>query len=132
MSWITVDDVAAALGPTADTTDPYMADCAAAADAWAQRKRQEAGYRDDLPDVAPGPDVKMGTVQYAVALWRERGSTDSYASFDELGAGAGFPIGSMGQIKRLLGIGKGQVDTPLDFLVPVVNPLGTLRTRRPR
>jgi hypothetical protein len=55
----------------------------------------------------------MGATLYAVALWRERASTDSYPSFEDM-ASAPFPTGSNGQIRRLLGIGRAAVDTPTD------------------
>lgn len=85
-----------------------------AADAWAQRKRAEAGYTDDDPAAAPSPDVKTGTVLYAVALYRERASADSFVSFDELAAGP-VMVGAMGQIRRLLGIGRAAVDRPVSL-----------------
>jgi hypothetical protein len=119
MVWVTADDIADALGPSCDRADPYLAVCANAAGAFAYRKRIEAGYDDD-PVTVPGPDVYLGTVRAGVAFYSERGSVDSYASFDET---AGFATtGAWPTIKRLLGIGRGRVDTPLDEL-PVVNPL---------
>jgi hypothetical protein len=110
MSWTDEARVARALGPQA-ATDPYVADCVAAANAWAPRKRAEAGYVDD-PEIPPSEDVALGTTLYAVALYNERGATDSHASFQDL-TGYLPATGSLGQINRLLGIGKGQVDTPL-------------------
>ena len=111
MPWITVDDVQAAFGPsTPFVDDPNAQPVVDAADAWAQRKRVQAGYVDD-PDVAPDAAAKQGTVLYAVALYRERASTDSYPSFAEL-AGGPTLTGSMGQIRRLLGIGRAAVDAP--------------------
>jgi hypothetical protein len=44
---------------------------------------------------------------YAAALYRERGSVDSYASFQDMAITA--PTGTMGQIMRLLGIRRSQV-----------------------
>jgi hypothetical protein len=113
VTWTDVDRVARALGDPAATTDEYLADCVDAANAWAQRKRLEAGYVDVDP---PGADVAQGTTLYAVALYRERGSADSFASFEDLSAFA--QTGSMGQIKRLLGIGKAAVDRPA-VVVPI-------------
>lgn len=123
MGWTDSDAVARALGPQA-TTDPYVADCVAAANAWAPRKRREAGYLLDDPDVAPSSDVALGTTLYAVALYNERGATDSHASFQDL---AGFlpATGSLGQINRLLGIGRAAVDAP-----PTVEELVARRRRR--
>jgi hypothetical protein len=110
--WITVDDVIVALGPSSAPAvdDGWLVMITDAANQWAYRKRYEANYVDD-PDVVPSSDVKLGTVLYAVALYRERASTDSFSSFSELDGGNGFAtFGSMGQIKRLLGIGKALTD----------------------
>lgn len=107
MAWIDDTDVLVALGDGRGVDTDYLALVTPAADAWAQRKRVEAGYVDD-PTVAPDDSVKLGTILYAVALYRERASADSFASFDELGGATAF--GSNAQIKRLLGIGKAQTD----------------------
>jgi hypothetical protein len=115
MCWTDRDRVARALGPSAGD-DPYLDDCVAAANAWAPRKRAEAGYLDD-PDVAPSEDVALGTTLYAVALYNERGSTDSHASFGDFATFT--PAGSAGQINRLLGVGKGRVDAPPVEATPV-------------
>lgn len=77
----------------------------AAANAWAYRKRQEAGYFDASLTTAPSQDVLEGVIMFAGALYRERGSIDQYASFDPLATGT--PTGgSMGQIMRLLGVNR--------------------------
>jgi hypothetical protein len=44
---------------------------------------------------------------YAGSLYRQRGSVDSFASFEAMGSGA--PTASMGEIMRLLGINRSQV-----------------------
>jgi hypothetical protein len=119
MGWTDPARVARYLGPPVTDADPFLADCVNAANDWAPRKRRQAGYDDD-PLIAPTEDVAHGTTIYAGVLYRERGSADSFASFEET---AGFnAVGTMGQVKRLLGIGRGRVDIPLDQL-PVVNPL---------
>jgi hypothetical protein len=110
--WVAPADVIAALGPSAapPVDDPWLVMVTAAANQWAFRKRYEANYVDD-PDQAASSDVELGTILYAVALYRERSSTDSFSSFSELDGGQGFAsFGSMGQIKRLLGIGKAGAD----------------------
>ena len=128
VEWITPADVVVGLGPSGapDVDDAWLLMVTPAANGWAFRKRAEAGYVDD-PETAPTADAKLATVLYAVALYRERASTDSYPSFSELeGFTSVAPAGSLGQINRLLGIGKGQVDTPLSELL---DPQ-TMRRRR--
>lgn len=111
MAWITDADVITGLGDQTVVDPGWLAEVTPAADAWAQRKRVQAGYIDD-PDVPPDAAAKTGTVLYAVALYRERASADSYRSFDELAAGP-LVVGAMGQINRLLGVSRAAVDTPL-------------------
>jgi hypothetical protein len=71
------------------------------------RRRQESGYFDSLT-TSPGHDVTLGTLMYAAALWRGRGSVqDTFATFDGMGGGnvnAMTPV-----IKQLLGIDRPQV-----------------------
>lgn len=122
--WATPADVALALADTADAADPFLVACTDAANAWAWRRRTEAGYTDDDPDVSPGPDVSMGVTVYAVALFRERGTVDSYASFEQFSIGA-VPQSSYGQVLRLLGVPRGQCDNP-----PTVASLTALRRAR--
>jgi len=118
MAWIVDADVVTALGDGRGVDAAWLAQCTPAADAWAQRQRAAAGYVDD-PDVAPSADAKLGTILYAVALYRERGSTDTFASFDQLGAGIE-PFGSSKRIRQLLGVGRAQTDRAPD---PAVVPL---------
>ena len=77
-----------------------------AANAFAYRRRRESGYFDSLTTV-PGPDVLLGTIMYGATLYRERGSVDSFASFDQMGGAV--PFGSHGQINKLLGVNRAQV-----------------------
>ena len=113
VAWTTPAAVARALGPSVDVASnaDYLADVVAAANDWAVRKRIEAGYADIIDDDTPAPsgDVALGTTLYAVALFRERGAVDSFPSFDEVASFA--PTGTMGQIRRLLGIGRARIDT---------------------
>lgn len=107
-TWVTIADVEDWLGFT--VTNPssdydLLVIAVAAANAWAYRKRAEAGYFDASLSTVPSQDVRLGTIMFAGALYRERGSIDQYASFDPLATGA--PTGgSMGQIMRLLGVGR--------------------------
>ncbi len=135
VGWTDPAAVQAALGPTVPFVGDPLADTVCdAANEWAFRRRLEAGYSDDSADGAPAPsgDVGFGTTLYAVALWRERQSTDSFASFADLGA---LPVsGTSPRIRQLLGIGRGRVDTPLTYaqaaarrreilFPPTINPL---------
>ena len=107
-TWVTISDVMSWLGITVATANDtqFVGACTEAANAFAFRRRKAAGYFDSLNTV-PGADVKQGTILYAGALYRERGSVDSYASFTDLGSPT--PLGSLGQIMRLLGINRAQV-----------------------
>jgi hypothetical protein len=66
-----------------------------------------AGYQGESLSSVPSSAVKLGTIMYAASLYRERGSVDSYASFQDMAITA--PTGTMGQIMRLLGIRRSQV-----------------------
>lgn len=107
-TWIDADDVTEWLGISAATANDtaFIATCVSASNAYCSRVRREAGYFDAL-GTAPSGDVKLGAVMYAGTLYRERGSADSFASFDQLGTAT--PFGSLGRIKQLLGVGRPQV-----------------------
>ena len=111
-------DVAAvqgALGPSVPfTEDPDAASCVAAANDVIGRKRTAAGYTDEDPLTPPGAGPARGATMYAVALWRERQSTEGFASFDDY-ATTVQTGGSWAQIKRLCGIPRGRVDAPMSF-----------------
>lgn len=108
-TWILAADVLSWLGISVATANDtaFVGACTDAANAWAYKARKMAGYQAESLSTAPSSAVKLGTIMYAGALYRERGSVDSFASFNELGAPT--PIGSMGQIMRLLGIRRSQV-----------------------
>ena len=107
-SWITSADVTSWLGIDVATANDtaFIAVCVSAANAWAFRKRREAGYTDSL-STAPDGAAKLGTVMYAATQYRSRGAVDGYASFDSMGMGT--PTMSLGQIMQLLGCGRPQV-----------------------
>jgi hypothetical protein len=107
-TWIVDADVVAWLGIASATSNDtaFITSCVSAANAYAYRRRREAGYFDSLTTV-PGGDVKLGTVMFAGSLYRERGSVDSFASFEQMGNPV--PFGSNGQINRLLGVNRSQV-----------------------
>jgi hypothetical protein len=107
-SWITSADVTSWLGIEVATANDtaFIAVCVSAANAWAFRKRREAGYTDSLT-TAPDGAAKLGTIMYAATQYRSRGAVDGYASFDSMGMGT--PTMSLGQIMQLLGCGRPQV-----------------------
>ena len=108
VTWITVEEVKVALGidPATDTDDAYLETVTDAAQEWAFDVRAANGYVDD-PEEVPSTRVAMGTILYAVTLYRERGSVDSYASFQEMPNPA--PFGQDRQIRRLLGLPRQRV-----------------------
>jgi len=109
-TWITAAQLETYLGvDIADPSDDYtlLTQARNAGNDFAYRRRQESGYADSLT-TSPGHDVTLGTLMYAAALWRSRGSTqDTFATFDGMGqanVNAMTPV-----IKQLLGIDRPQV-----------------------
>lgn len=110
LDWTTIAEVKAALGlEPADTTDDgWLAQVVTAANAMCTRRRATAGYIDVPP---LDPTAQLGAQLYAVSLYRERGAVDGFASMAELGTFV--PTGgSWGQIQRLWGVNRPQVDRP--------------------
>ena len=108
VSWINSSDVTSWLGIDVSTANDtaFVTVCVNATNNWCFRKRREAGYTDSMTTV-PGADVKLGAIMYAATLYRERGSADSFASFDAMSS---IPIPStMGRIMSLIGCGRPQV-----------------------
>lgn len=109
-TWITTAELLTYLGVEIDNpSDDYTLATQArnAANDFCYRRRQEAGYFDSLT-VSPGHDMTLGTLMYAAALWRSRGSVqDTFATFDGMGSA---PVSAMTPlIKQLLGIDRPQV-----------------------
>jgi hypothetical protein len=105
-TWITAGDIEDWLGiGTATAADEdFLDQCAAAANQFCYRRRQEAGYFDSLTTV-PNDAAKLGTIQYGGALYRSRGSIgDSFASFDNMGAASYTGLSAI--VKQLLGIDR--------------------------
>ena len=110
-TWITAAQLETYLGagtitnPSDDHT--LLTQAASAGNAFCYRRRQEAGYFDSLT-TSPGGDATLGTLMYAAALWRGRGSVqDTFATFDGMGTA---PVSAMTPvIKQLLGIDRPQV-----------------------
>lgn len=108
-TWIVAADVLSWLGISVATANDttFVGVCTDAANAWAYKARKMAGYQAESLTTVPSSAVKLGTIMYAAALYRERGSVDSFASFQDMAITA--PTGTMGQIMRLLGIRRSQV-----------------------
>ena len=104
-SWITTAELITYLGVTiTNPSDDYTLAVAArnAANDFCYRRRQESGYFDSLT-TSPGHDVTLGTLMYAAALWRSRGSIETaYAAFDTMGTPTQQSLTPI--VKQLLGI----------------------------
>jgi hypothetical protein len=109
-TWVTVAELITYLGTEiVNPSDDYTlaTQARAAANDFAFRRRQESGYFDSLT-TSPGHDVTLGTLMYAAALWRARGSVqDTFATFDGMGAASVSAMTPV--IKQLLGIHRPQV-----------------------
>jgi hypothetical protein len=107
-TWVTAANLEDWIGiGTATAADAaFLTVCAAAASQFCWRRRMEAGYVDSLSTV-PSQDVFLGTQMYGGALYRQRGSVDQFASFQNMGV---TPVmGLNGMIRQLLGIDRPQV-----------------------
>ena len=107
-TWITAQDIENYLTvPLLGSGDQtFLAQCASAANNFCFRRRQESGYTDSLTS-SPGGDVTLGTIMYASALFRQKGSIDQFASFTDMGSAP--VVGLSGIVKQLLGISRPQV-----------------------
>lgn len=107
-TWITASNVTEFLGITVATANDtaFISSCVSAANAFASRRRRQAGYTDNL-SVSPSGDVTLGTTLYASQLYRQRGSIDGYQSFDAMDITT--PPMSLGTVHQLLGINRSQV-----------------------
>ena len=108
-TWVTNAMVEEWLGIAVATANDtaFITRCVSAANQFCYRRRVESGYGQDSLTTSPGGDVTLGTIMYAALLYRERGSADSFASFDAMGT---IPVPSaLGRILQLLGVGRPQV-----------------------
>jgi hypothetical protein len=107
--WVSSAEVLVWLGIDVATANDtaFIEDCVDASNEWCWRKRQEGGYTTDRTTFPPSADVVLGATMYAATLYRERGSVDSFASFDTMGVTT--PVASLGRIMALLGCGRAQV-----------------------
>ena len=104
-TWISTAQLVTYLGVTiADPSDDFtLAEQARnAGNDFAYRRRQESSYFDSL-STSPGHDSTLGTLMYAAALWRSRGSIETaYAAFDTMGTPSQQSLTPI--VKQLLGI----------------------------
>ena len=104
-SWITTAQLITYLGVSiSNPSDDFtLAEQARnAGNDFCYRRRQESGYFDSLT-TSPGHDVTLGTLMYAAALWRSRGSIETaYAAFDTMGTPTQQSLTPI--VKQLLGI----------------------------
>lgn len=108
-TWITGAQIEDYLGIPLTSADDasFLTQCAAAANAFAYRRRVEAGYLEDSLTTSPGGDVTLGTIMIGAAYFRQRGSFNTIASFDGMGAPPASGVTPM--IMQLLGINRPQV-----------------------
>lgn len=107
VTWIDEDDAQEFLGTVDDPDElTFLGSCVGAANDWAFRRREAAGYTDN-PTAVPNRSVRYGVILFAAGLFREKGSLDSFQSFEAMPTPS--PTGSMGQIMRLLGIGRARI-----------------------
>ena len=108
-TWITAANIEDYLGIPLTSVDDaaFLTQCAAAANAFAYRRRYESGWLQDSLTTSPGGDVTLGTIMIGAAYFRQRGSYNTIASFDGLGAPPANGITPM--VMQLLGINRPQV-----------------------
>lgn len=107
-TWIDADDIEDYLGiPLTSAGDAaFLAQCAAAANEFCFRRRQESGYVDEK-DTSPSGDVTLGTIMVGAAYFRQRGSYNAIASFEGMGLPPANGITPM--VLQLLGVNRPQV-----------------------
>lgn len=108
VTWATAGDVQTFLGiavATANDSD-FIDVCVEASNAFCYRRRRTAGYTDSTA-IMPDPAVREAAILYAASLYRERGSVDSFQSYDAMSMPQ--PSLSMGRVLQLLGVGRPQV-----------------------
>jgi hypothetical protein len=108
-TWITNTQISNYLDIPLTSTNAaaLLVQCAAAANAFAFRRRYEAGYLQDSLSVSPGGDVTLGTIMIGAAYFRQQGSYTALASFDGMGSPPANGITPM--VLQLLGINRPQV-----------------------
>jgi hypothetical protein len=108
-TWVTATDIEDYVGIGTASIDEaaFLTQCAAACNAFAYRRRYEAGYLQDSLTTAPSGDVKLGTIMIGAAYYRQKGSYSQIATFDGMGAPPSTGVTPM--VMQLLGINRPQV-----------------------
>jgi hypothetical protein len=108
-TWVTATDIEdyVGIGTASIEEAAFLTQCAAACNAFAYRRRYEAGYLQDSLTTAPSGDVKLGTIMIGAAYYRQKGSYSQIATFDGMGAPPSTGVSPM--VMQLLGINRPQV-----------------------
>jgi hypothetical protein len=108
-TWITAAQIEDYIGLELTGVDDaaFLVQCASAANAFAYRRRVEAGYLSESLSTVPSADVSLGTIMVGAAYFRQRGSFNTIASFDGMGIAASNGVTPM--VMQLLGINRPQV-----------------------
>ena len=108
-TWVTATDIEdyVGIGTASIEEAAFLTQCAAACNAFAYRRRYEAGYLQDSLTTAPSGDVKLGTIMIGAAYYRQKGAFNSIATFDGMGAPPSTGVTPM--VMQLLGINRPQV-----------------------
>ena len=106
-TWVSTDSQVEdwlGIGTATAADQTFITQCRQAANEFAYRRRQEAGYKNESLSTVPNPSVLLGTIAYAGFLYRQRGAVTDFASFDGLAAGGSMGLSPM--IKQLLGVDR--------------------------
>lgn len=108
-TWVTATDIEdyVGIGTASIEEAAFLTQCATACNAFAYRRRYEAGYLQDSLTTAPSGDVKLGTIMIGAAYYRQKGSYSQIATFDGMGAPPSTGVSPM--VMQLLGINRPQV-----------------------
>ena len=108
-TWVTAGEIEdyVGIGTASIEEAAFLTQCAAACNAFAYRRRYEAGYLQDSLTTSPSADVKLGTIMIGAAYFRQKGSFNTIATFDGMGAPPSTGVTPM--VMQLLGINRPQV-----------------------
>lgn len=109
ITWITTANLTTYLDIplTSANAATLISQATKAANVFAYRRRQEAGYLTDVIDEVPNEAVFLGTLMVGAAYFRQQGSYTALASFDGMGVPPATGVSPM--IMQLLGINRPQV-----------------------